>query len=144
MRFNNKPQRQIQFRYGDGDGVNAGSLFMNDTNVSLGSNNDSLVESKNNAENTVAGLGAMSTMSKFATALPPAVSGNVAYGSNALKYLYYYRSRNTVVGAGALAGSNPAGASENIFIGSSVANYDQSGGVSNISVGSSSMFSGSK
>lgn len=144
LRFNNKPQRQIQFRYGDGDGVNAGSLFMNNTNVSLGSNNDSLVESKNNTENTVAGLGAMSTMGKLPThALPPAVSGNVAYGSNALKYLYYSRDRNTVVGAGALAGSNPTTARENIFIGSSVANYDHSGGESDISVGSSSMFSGS-
>ncbi len=143
LRFNNKPQRQIQFRYGDGDGVNAGSLFMNDNNVSLGSNNDALVESKNNKENTVAGLGAMSTTSSPINPDIFAVSGNVAYGSNALKYLKSDRDRNTVVGAGALAGSNPASASDNIFIGSSVANYDRSGGSRNIAVGSSSMFSGS-
>lgn len=86
LRFNNTPQRQIQFRYGAGDGVNAGSLFMNDTNVSLGSNNDSLVEVSGNTENTVAGLGAMSTRPASSSATS-VISGNVAYGTNALKYL---------------------------------------------------------
>lgn len=142
LRFNNTPQRQIQFRYGAGDGVNAGSLFMNDTNVSLGSNNDSLVEVSGNTENTVAGLGAMSTRPASSSATS-VISGNVAYGTNALKYLSADRSRNTVVGASALGGSNPAYASDNILVGSSVANHDRAGGTDNIAVGATSMFSGS-
>ena len=142
LRFNNTPQRQIQFRYGAGDGVNAGSLFMNDTNVSLGSNNDSLVEVSGNTENTVAGLGAMSTRPASSSATS-VISGNVAYGTNALKYLSADRSRNTVVGASALGGSNPAYASDNILVGSSVANHDRAGGTGNIAVGATSMFSGS-
>lgn len=150
LRFNDTPQRQIQFRYGAGDGVNAGSLYMDSKNISLGSNNDGLiglisqtvpVTSKNSTENTVAGLGAMST----STTLNPVatVSGNVAYGTNALKYLRNNRSRNTVVGASALSGSNPVAARDNIFVGSSVANYDRAGGTGNIAVGATSMFSGS-
>lgn len=142
LRFNNTPQRQIQFRYGSGDGVNAGSLFMDDTNVSLGSNNDSLVGLKNNTENTVAGLGAMSTRPASSSATS-VISGNVAYGTNAHKYLSADRSRNTVVGASALSGSNPVAARDNIFVGSSVANYDRAGGTGNIAVGATSMFSGS-
>lgn len=142
LRFNDTPQRQIQFRYGAGDGVNAGSLFMNDTNVSLGSNNDSLVEVSGNTENTVAGLGAMSTRPASSSATS-VISGNVAYGTNALKYLTNNRSRNTVVGASALSGSNPVAARDNIFVGSSVANYDRAGGTGNIAVGATSMFSGS-
>lgn len=149
LRFNNTPQRQIQFRYGAGDGVNAGSLYMDSKNISLGSNNDALIgaisqnvldESKNTTENTVAGLGAMSTST---TSNPlPVISGNVAYGTNALKYLTNNRSRNTVVGASALSGSNPVAARDNIFVGSSVANYDRAGGTGNIAVGATSMFSG--
>ena len=142
LRFNNTPQRQIQFRYGSGDGVNAGSLFMDDTNVSLGSNNDSLVGLKNNTENTVAGLGAMSTRPASSSATS-VISGNVAYGTNAHKYLSADRSRNTVVGASALGGSNPAYASDNILVGSSVANHERAGGTDNIAVGATSMFSGS-
>ena len=150
LRFNNTPQRQIQFRYGAGDGVNAGSLYMDSKNISLGSNNDALIgfvgltvpdASKNSTENTVAGLGAMSTST---TSNPlPVISGNVAYGTNALKYLTNNRSRNTVVGASALSGSNPVAARDNIFVGSSVANYDRAGGTGNIAVGATSMFSGS-
>ena len=151
LRFNDTPQRQIQFRYGAGDGVNAGSLYMDSKNISLGSNNDALIgaisrnvldESKNTTENTVAGLGAMSTAST-ALKLLPVISGNVAYGTNALKYLTNDRSRNTVVGASALSGSNPRFALDNIFVGSSVANYDRAGGTGNIAVGATSMFSGS-
>lgn len=151
LRFNDTPQRQIQFRYGAGDGVNAGSLYMDSKNISLGSNNDALIgaisrnvldESKNTTENTVAGLGAMSTAST-ALNLLPVISGNVAYGTNALKYLRNNRSRNTVVGASALSGSNPVAARDNIFVGSSVANYDRAGGTGNIAVGATSMFSGS-
>lgn len=151
LRFNNTPQRQIQFRYGAGDGVNAGSLYMDSKNISLGSNNDALIglisqtvpmTSRKSTENTVAGLGAMSTRTSLNPVLAT-VSGNVAYGTNALKYLAYNRSRNTVVGASAFSGSNPEDARDNIFVGSSVANYDRAGGTGNIAVGATSMFSGS-
>ncbi len=146
LRFNNTPQRQIQFRYGSGDGVNAGSLYMDSKNISLGSNNDVLIglinQASNSTENTVAGLGAMSTRPASSSAAS-VISSNVAYGANAHKYLTDNRSRNTVVGASAFSGSNPANASDNILVGSSVANHDRAGGTGNIAVGATSMFSGS-
>lgn len=56
-------QRQIQFRYGDGYGVNTGSLFIdNNGNISLGDDNNSLVSrsaiSNPPTNNTIAGMGA--------------------------------------------------------------------------------------
>lgn len=140
LKYNGQPHRQIQFRYGAGDGVNAGSLFMDDTNVSLASNNDSFVNAiyrGSNTENTIAGLGAFSS-------IPTGnyTHKNVAFGANSIKY-GFTSFLNTAVGSGVLGGSNPySDRYGDIYIGSSVANYDNHKGVNNISVGANSMFSG--
>ncbi len=145
LKYKNTPQRQIQFRYGSGDGVNAGSLYMDRRSISLGSNNDSVISyfrdynnidySYSSPENTIAGLGAFSNVTKYPIR-------NVAFGSNSIKYLISPKY-NTVVGFGAFGGDKPyENSNNNVYIGASVANFDRHVGYSNIAVGASSMYSG--
>lgn len=71
-------QRMIQFRYGSGNGINAGSLFIDDKqNYMLSSNNDKLVEKNESNGMTIAGLSAFQNREKG--------SYSVALGSNALR-----------------------------------------------------------
>lgn len=71
-------QRMIQFRYGSGTGISAGTLFLNDkNNIYMTSNNDKLVNSDKSNSTTAAGLGALSNRSN--------VSYSVALGSEAFK-----------------------------------------------------------
>ena len=71
-------QRMIQFRYGPGNGVNAGSLFIdNKQNYYLSSNNDKLVEANKAQGLTIAGIGAFQNKDEG--------HYSVALGSNALR-----------------------------------------------------------
>ena len=143
LKASDMPQRQIQFRYGSGDGVNAGSLYMDSTNVSLGSNNDNFVldASRNKSKNnTVAGLGAFSSTGKTND---NNLGGNVFYGANSGKYALS-QNNNTAVGMGVLSGRNVYSASNNIYVCSTVSNFDLDWGGSNIAVGATAMFSGNE
>ncbi len=129
----NKPQRQIQFRYGSGDGVNAGSLFFDNVgNLSLASNNDAFVNNRSNSGNTIAGLGAFGNHSVTS-------SNNVAYGTNSMKYSG--SSRNTVVGFSSLRENSGGNPQANIYIGANTGSFIASSGNNpqyNISVGANS------
>lgn len=129
----NKPQRQIQFRYGSGDGVNAGSLFFDNVgNLSLASNNDAFVNNRSNSGNTIAGLGAFGNHSVTS-------SNNVAYGANSMKYSG--SSQNTVVGFSSLRENSGGNPQANIYIGANTGSFIASSGNNpqyNISVGANS------
>ena len=71
-------QRMIQFRYGSGAGITAGTLYLDDkNNIYMTSNNDKLVDADKSKSATAAGLGALSNRSN--------VSYSVALGSDAFK-----------------------------------------------------------
>lgn len=71
-------QRMIQFRYGAGNGINAGSLFIDDKqNYMLSSNNDKLVEKNESNGMTIAGLNAFQNKETG--------TYSVALGANALR-----------------------------------------------------------
>lgn len=129
----NKPQRQIQFRYGSGDGVNAGSLFFDNVgNLSLASNNDAFVNNRSNSGNTIAGLGAFGNHSVTS-------SNNVAYGANSMKYSG--SSQNTVVGFSSLRENSGGNPQANIYVGANTGSFIASSGNNpryNISVGANS------
>lgn len=73
-----RKQRMIQFRYGSGNGINAGSLFIDDKqNYMLASNNDNFVEKNASKGMTIVGLSAFQNKEKG--------SYSVALGSNALR-----------------------------------------------------------
>ena len=133
MANDNKPQRQIQFRYGSGDGVNAGSLFFDNLgNLSLASNNDAFVNNRSNSGNTIAGLGAFGNHSVTS-------SNNVAYGANSMKYSG--SSQNTVVGFSSLRENSGGNPQANIYVGANTGSFIASSGNNpryNISVGANS------
>ena len=138
------PQRQIQFRYGSGDGVNAGSLFFDDrANLMIASNNDSFTKNAATSSygNTIAGLGTFARIGSAAY--------NTAYGANVMKG----RSENAGVGSGAiytavgqkiLYNSPFASNRENIFIGANSGQSEPNRATStylhrNVSIGSNTM-----
>lgn len=108
------PQRQIQFRYGSGDGVNAGSLFFDDKgNLMLSGNNDSFVKNASlSGGNTIAGLG---TFSRVGTSY-----NTTAFGANIMKGTSEGVNNNsiyTAVGQKILYNSSFGTNRKNIFIG---------------------------
>lgn len=141
------PQRQIQFRYGSGDGVNSGSLFFDDrANLMLAGNNDSFTKNAATASygNTIAGLGTFARIGGSA-------AYNTAYGANVMKG----RANNTRIAPGSIftavgqkilyntyltGNGNP----KNIFIGSNSGQSEPYGMSSfalnnNVAVGSNTM-----
>lgn len=109
-------QRQIQFRYGTGNGINAGSLFVDDrSNIMLASNNNYFVDADISNGNTVAGIGAFSKVrfSNYAIAYGPfAMAGsdaNTDFGEN-----------DKIIAVGNIVARNfrSTGNLEDIFIGS--------------------------
>lgn len=108
------PQRQIQFRYGTGDGVNVGTLHAdNKKNLLLGSSFMSMLpnSSYGSASNTAAGIGVLNTLLS--------ANNTVAYGAYALATNKNLNSKNHVIAVGSNAArSLHPDAISNIFIGS--------------------------
>lgn len=127
------PQRQIQFRYGTGDGVNAGSLFFDNVgNLSLASNNDKFVNNRGNSGNTIAGLGSFGVHSITS-------KNNVAYGANSMKYSGL--DENTVVGFSSLREKSSGKPKANVYLGANSGSFIAPNGENpsyNISVGANS------
>lgn len=141
--YKNMPQRQIQFRFGSGNGVNAGSLFFDDrANLMISGNNDSFVKNAASSSygNTIAGIGSFAHIGSG--------NYNTVYGANVLKGV----SEGAGVGAGAiytavgqkiLYNSPMYHRRKNIFIGSNSGQSETKGSISelslNVAVGSNSM-----
>ena len=143
------PQRQIQFRYGSGDGVNAGSLFIdNRGNLMLAGNNDSFVKNAPSSYwyNTIAGIGtfskigAASNITAFGANVMKGRTEGAGIGSNAIY---------TAVGQKILYNSPYVAGRTNIFIGSnsgqsetavSAEYLDKNIGVGSNTMGSSGFF----
>lgn len=127
------PQRQIQFRYGTGDGVNAGSLFFDNVgNLSLASNNDKFVNNRGNSGNTIAGLGSFGVHSITS-------KNNVAYGANSMKYSGL--DENTVVGFSSLREKSSGKPKANVYLGANSGSFiapNDKNPSYNISVGANS------
>lgn len=128
------PQRQIQFRYGTGDGVNAGTLHVDSkNNLLLGSNFFSMLpnSSYGSSYNTAAGVGVANSL----------VSANntVAYGSYALATNASLDSGNHVIAVGNNSARSLASkANSNIFVGSNSGTSSEEL-VGNIALGSYSI-----
>lgn len=112
------PQRQIQFRYGSGNGVNAGSLFIDDRdNMMLSGNNDNFVNTGTGKGSTIAGIGAFQKLESatYSVAYGPfAMTGNQANLT--------LDSDDKIIAVGNIAGRNirtgGVSALDNIFLGS--------------------------
>lgn len=108
------PQRQIQFRYGTGDGVNTGTLHVDSNkNVLLGSSFTSIIPSSvySSSYNAAAGIGVLNTLRNL--------NNSVAYGSYALATNSSMPSNSSTIAVGSNSGrSLPSTAISNIFIGS--------------------------
>lgn len=128
------PQRQIQFRYGTGDGVNAGTLHVDSkNNLLLGSSFFSMLpnSSYGSSYNTAAGVGVANSL----------VSANntVAYGSYALATNASLDSENHVIAVGNNSARSLASkANSNIFVGSNSGTSSEAL-VGNIALGSYSI-----
>ncbi len=128
------PQRQIQFRYGTGNGVNTGTLHADTKkNLLLGSSFTSLLPAStySSSNNTAAGIGVLNTLR--------GLYNSVAYGSYALATNTVMPSTTSTIAVGTNSGrSLPSTAASNIFIGSN-SGASAVGLVGNVALGSYSI-----
>ena len=120
-----KKQRQIQFRYGSGSGVNAGTVFLDDkNNLMVAGTNDSFVDGTVSRNNTIGGLGAFSkikiaynatvfgsnAMSGDNNAAMGTSSNYIAVGNKALSKIPITYGNRSVIIVGANSGTMSVGA----------------------------------
>lgn len=109
-------QRQIQFRYGDGYGANAGSLFVdNSGNLMLAGDNNNFVNQSNSANppthNTIAGANAARLMTNM--------QDSVAFGAQTLAKA---TTANSIIAVGGMTANQfTFNSSSGIFLGASTA-----------------------
>lgn len=143
------PQRQIQFRYGTGDGVFAGTLHVdNKSNLLLGPTFSSMLASSSYTSNynTAAGVGVFSNLGyaskvtaygayALGSASSLAQDNNViAVGSNVGRKLHPSAKKNIFIGAG--SGASKQALHDNIALGAYSLGSDNSVGSYNFFAGS--------
>lgn len=108
-------QRQIQFRYGDGYGVNAGSFFVdNSGNLMLAGDNNNFVNRSNSASsptrNVIVGASAARIISSM--------SDSISYGAQSLAQA---TSVGNVIAVGGMSGNKLGSGNSGLVIGASSA-----------------------
>lgn len=133
------PQRQIQFRYGTGNGagIDAGSVFFDDkANLMMAADNNTFVNARSSMGNTIAGRGAFQSMKQ--------ANYSIAYGPFALSgnaNKPYLSPNDNIIAVGNIAGRNLKASSigmDNVFVGSGSGRSD-SYPTHNVAVGTNAM-----